>query len=138
VKRSLLIPCSVVVLAVIVGSFASFTGAWASSDLTRIKNTQADTISSSVTIRWVPEHTAFKGRVRSPADECIQDRLVSVFRVRRGADEAIGNDYTGGRGRWVVDVRRAHGRYYAKVPSWGIPYSTTLCGAAKSQTVRVG
>jgi hypothetical protein len=137
VKKLLLIPCSVVGLAVIVGSFASFTVAGASSDPTRIENAQADT-SSSVTIRWVPERTAFKGRVRSATNECIRSRLVSVFRVRKGPDERIGKDYTNSLGRWVVDVRGAHGRYHSKIHSFGIPYTTTLCGGAKSPTIRVG
>jgi hypothetical protein len=136
-RRLLLIPCSVVVLAVIVGSFASPTVAGASSDPTRIENAQADT-SSSVTIRWVPELTAFKGRVNSATNDCIQDRLVSVFRVRRGPDEKIRKDYTGPRGRWIVNVRRAHGRFYARIHSFGIPYTTTLCGGDKSPTITVG
>ena len=137
-KGLLRIRCSVVVLAGMVGSFASFSVAGASPDHTHTNNAQADTITSSVTIRWVPDNTAFRGRLRSAANECINYRLVTVYKVRSGPDKWIGWHYTGRRGRWIVNVQRAHGRFYAKVHPHGIQYTDSLCGAARSPTVRVG
>ena len=132
-KTPLVTLCSLVVVAAIVGSFASVTVAGAASDPTRTKSN----VSSSVTIRWRRKHTAFKGRVRSADSNCISSRLVRVVKVRRGPDNRIGTAVTDSNGRWLLHDRRAHGRYYARVPSRGIPYTTTLCTAAKSQTIRV-
>jgi hypothetical protein len=101
---------------------------------------QADVIPSTLTIRFGQGQTIFKGKVSSDLDECKGLRLVRVFKVRPGADKRVGSDLTSPTGRWSVDVRKADGRYYAKVSRLdigGYYGQEDTCGKDRSTRIEV-
>ncbi|MDQ3662755.1 MAG: hypothetical protein M3454_17220 [Actinomycetota bacterium] len=59
----------------------------------------------------------FKGRVRSPRSQCIENRRVKVFKVRvNRPDRRIGRDRTNSQGRYSIPKPRGiKGRFYAQV-----------------------
>jgi hypothetical protein len=108
--------------------------------LSLIGTAHATVVPSELTIKWKPSSTKFVGHVNSDLDNCLSDRLVKVYKVREGADKRIGHDLTNHSGKWAVDVRHAHGRYYAKVAKTQVGgyYGTAdTCGKARSETIRV-
>jgi hypothetical protein len=108
--------------------------------LSLIGAANADVIPSKLTIRWNAERTLFAGHVKSDVEECLLNRLVTVFKVREGPDKRIGSDLTDDVGRWRVDRRHAKGRFYARIDrsSVGAYYGQgDTCGSARSETIQV-
>ena len=66
----------------------------------------ARTFRTTVSINFVdrPGPDIFRGRVTSPNNNCIEDRLVRLFRVRDGNDQRIDFDESEDDGRWDIDV----------------------------------
>ena len=92
---------------------------------------------SRISISYSSAKVLFKGVVKSDA-KCIRGRRVILFKVKKGADRLKGRDSTDQRGRWVVDKKRARGRYYARVvQKSGMQMDTAyVCRAARSETIR--
>ena len=92
------------------------------------------------TVRIGDGPPAFHGKVRSPEHACEVDRKVVMFMKLHGADEKLGADHTGGRGRWKVIVDPlSSGAYYAKVKrrEEGTAGTIHVCDRDKSPVVVV-
>ena len=95
---------------------------------------------SSVTISFrgpTPDRprSEFRGAVSSQETDCERGRRVIVKKVRRGPDRSVGNTLTNRRGRYVVRVNRADGRYYAKATRSEVA-GNVVCLPARSRTIR--
>ena len=99
----------------------------------------AATISSSISITFVdrPGADIFRGRVSSPNDNCIEDRVVSLFRVLRGDDQRIDGDESEDNGTWDIDVEGdpAPGRYYVRITPRAL--GADRCAQARSPIIPV-
>lgn len=99
----------------------------------------AETIKSSVSITFVdrPGPDIFRGRVTSPNRNCIENRVVRLFRVRRGDDQLIDTDVSEDNGSWDIDVEGdpAPGRYYARISARRLGADT--CRGARSAIIAV-
>jgi hypothetical protein len=77
------------------------------------------------------------GHVKSQIRKCERGRRVNVFKERPGADRRIGNDRSGRKGAWAVDVTtrvQRGARVYAKVtPKERYRFG---CLADRSRTIR--
>jgi hypothetical protein len=108
--------------------------------LSLIGAANADVVPSELKIRWKPERTVFAGRVKSEVEECLPNRLVTVFKVREGPDKQVGSDLTDSLGRWRVNRRHAKGRFYARIGRVGVGVyygQGDTCGGARSKTIEV-
>jgi hypothetical protein len=66
---------------------------------------------SRVTIH--EQGAVYNGRVFSPLNACVRNRLVKVFHPQAGADIFVGSDRSAADGRWRVKAIGV--TYYAKV-----------------------
>jgi hypothetical protein len=96
-----------------------------SDDVTKTWVSTGGKANSRITIKG-----RFRGRVKSPADECKPGREVVLKKRRPGPNKTVGTDTTGNRGRWRISKPNAHGRFYAKVKA------NDLCRGDVSRTVR--
>lgn len=96
-------------------------------------------ISSSISITFVdrPGADIFRGRVASPNANCIENRDVRVFRVRRGDDQLIDTDNSEDNGTWLIDVEGDPdpGRYYARITP--LRLGADVCRGARSAIIAV-
>ncbi len=99
----------------------------------------AATFRTTVSITFVDRAgpDIFRGRVMSPNNNCIEDRLIRLFRVRDGNDQRIDTDESEDDGRWDIDVEGdpRPGDYYVRIPRSTL--GADICGAAQSPTIPV-
>jgi hypothetical protein len=74
-----------------------------------------------------------KGKLKSPSPEC-RAGIVTVHRVRRGADPIVASDAASG-GRWKVRAPR-RGRFYASAESFMAP--SGRCPDVRSRAIEIG
>ena len=84
---------------------------------------------------------AFKGAVVSDRNECTQNRLVKIKRVKPGRDATVAKDRSNAKGNYVAvkeHIRR--GKYYARtaqVTKTSDGGATLVCVGARSTTVKL-
>ena len=78
----------------------------------------ADPTTVTITVVNRPAGDVFRGRVGSANPDCIEDRLVQLFRVQPGADLLIDTDESEDNGAWDIDIEGGApaGRYYVRLP----------------------
>ncbi|HET7483040.1 MAG TPA: hypothetical protein VFK89_09285 [Actinomycetota bacterium] len=81
----------------------------------------------------------FHGRVKSDENSCIGGRIVTLMKKKDGPDARVGHDLSSPRGAWQVELRRANGRYYAKVKKDTVATDSgrAVCEAGRSKTLKV-
>ena len=93
-------------------------------------------MNSKVTLE-VKRDVRFKGRVKSPASDCVIGRKVLLFRQRSGDDDKVTKTFTSESGKYAVKVPMQRGnRIYALVKRFKTPLDT-VCEADRSGAVRV-
>lgn len=97
---------------------------------------EADVVNSKVTLEVKRDAARFKGRVKSPASDCVIGRKVLLYRQRAGADDKVTKTFTSESGKYAVKIPMQHGnRIYALVKRFKTPLDT-VCKADRSATVR--
>ena len=94
---------------------------------------QAET---TATIRFDENGAAqdiFRGVIRSTNPNCIQDRIVRLFRRQEGPDLFIDSDKSEDNGRWSIDIEGSAppGDYYVRVTA------TANCARDRSRVITV-
>jgi uncharacterized delta-60 repeat protein len=87
-----------------------------------------------VSIQYFREYDEFRGRLSSPAFDCLREQRVAVFRKRPGPDRRIGRDLTGTHGAWEVSRYKPRGRYFARINE-RMDSSLGVCEADRSRIV---
>jgi hypothetical protein len=73
--------------------------------------------------------------VTAKSKTCVAGQSVVLFRVKRGADPAVGKRLrTNSAGKFALRKRLGRGRYYARVAAVTV-IDAAQCDAAKSKTV---
>lgn len=80
---------------------------------------------------------AFHGTVNSGSEECISNRKVRLFMVRKGADKLIGKDRTAVNGNWEILTTPKGGAYYAKVNEFARETPQLVCLSDRTERVLV-
>lgn len=81
----------------------------------------------------------FTGKVGSDEPTCKRARDVTVKKLKRGKDRAVGKAVTNAKGKYSVPSRRAKGRFYAKVAKATVENGdgeTITCQGARSRAIR--
>jgi subtilisin-like proprotein convertase family protein len=81
-------------------------------------------------------HGKFKGALTSSNAACKGSRLVSIYKVRSGADKRVGAASTAPDGTYKLTRAKHAGRYYATTPRIVVANAAD-CAAAQSATFRV-
>jgi subtilisin-like proprotein convertase family protein len=79
----------------------------------------------------------FRGALASPVGGCAAGRLVTVWKVRGGADKKIGTATTKADGSYRLKRARHVGKYYATSPLVAVTDSAE-CPAVTSKNFRIG
>jgi Concanavalin A-like lectin/glucanases superfamily/Glucose / Sorbosone dehydrogenase len=90
-----------------------------------------------LSIHYSERAEAFKGKVRSPEEDCRRGEDVRVLRVKPGPDKRVGKDGTNGRGGYSIPDRGGHGRFYAKVNETEEP-NLGVCERDRSRRLKLG
>lgn len=77
------------------------------------------------------------GKVKSDSPDCIANRKVRLFVVRKGEDKVLGKTRTGSDGKWQILKTPKSGVYYAKVNQYANPATGLSCLPAKSKEVAI-
>jgi len=79
----------------------------------------------------------FKGRVSSPADDCVVGRKVLVYRAQPGSDQKVDKTFASESGRFrVIIPMQAGNKLYAVIPVDRTPLGTK-CQNDRSDKVTV-
>lgn len=77
------------------------------------------------------------GKVKSDSPDCIANRKVRLFKVKRGDDKVLGKTRTGSDGKWEILQEEKPGVYYAKVNQYADEATGLFCLPAKSKQVAI-
>ncbi len=77
------------------------------------------------------------GKVKSDSPDCIANRKIRLFKVKKGDDKVLGKTRTGSDGKWEILRDPKSGVYYAKVNQYANPATGLSCLPAKSKQVAI-
>lgn len=77
------------------------------------------------------------GKVKSDSPDCIANRKIRLFKVKKGDDKVLGKTRTGSDGKWEILREPKSGVYYAKVNQYADPMTGLSCLPAKSKEVAI-
>ncbi len=77
------------------------------------------------------------GKVKSDSPDCIANRKIRLFKVKKGDDKVLGKTRTGSDGKWEILREPKSGVYYAKVNQYANESTGLSCLPAKSKEVAI-
>jgi hypothetical protein len=96
-------------------------------------------VPSEVTMRQSDNNPAkFKGRVTSPASDCVVGRKVKVYRVTAGNDQKVNKTFASESGKWslIIPMQQNGTKLYAVIETFETPLGTR-CANDRSPKVTV-
>jgi hypothetical protein len=72
-------------------------------------------VRTRLSIGYSKSRGRFKGKASANTHNCQTFRNVTVKRKKKGRDPVIGTTTTNSHGKYKVNFRNAHGRFYANV-----------------------
>jgi hypothetical protein len=96
---------------------------------------------SSISIRYQAAGGSFRGVVKSSEPRCVPERKVRLKKVRGDAARTVARTTARTSGKWSIDFRSPHGRFYAQTPQRDVrddDGKTIVCRGARSRTIRTG
>jgi len=92
-------------------------------------------VDSKVTLRVNQATAKFKGKVTSPADDCVVGRKVLIYRKEPGRDTKVTKTFASESGRYAATIPMQDGnKLYSRIKRYRTPLDT-VCRADRSRTV---